>query len=63
MERAMAELAEFNKDQQVLERDILAIDFRLEDRTTVQLTEDAAARRKKAVEARAKEFKKMKEAI
>jgi cell division protein FtsQ len=63
MERAMAELADFNKDQQVLERDILAIDFRLEDRTTVQLTEDASARRKKAVEARAKEFKKMKEAI
>jgi cell division protein FtsQ len=63
MERAMAELAEFNKEQQVLERDILAVDFRLEDRMTVQLTPDAAARRKKAVEARAKEFKKMKEAI
>ena len=63
MERAMADLAEFNKEQQVLERDILAVDFRLEDRTTVQLTPDAAERRKKAVEARAKEFKKNKEAI
>jgi cell division protein FtsQ len=63
MDRAMAELAEFDKSQQVLERDILAVDLRLEDRTTVQLTADAAERRKKAVEARAKEFKKLKEAI
>jgi cell division protein FtsQ len=63
MDRAMAELAEFDNSQQVLERDILAIDLRLTDRTTVQLTADAAERRKKAVEARAKELKKLKEAI
>ena len=63
MDRAMAELAEFDNSQKVLERDILAIDLRLEDRTTVQLTVDAAERRKKAVEARAKELKKLKEAI
>jgi cell division protein FtsQ len=63
MDRAMAELAEFDNSHQVLERDILAIDLRLEDRTTVQLTADAAERRKKAVEARAKELKKLKEAI
>lgn len=63
MDRAMAELAEFDRTQQVLERDILAIDLRLADRTTVQLTPDAAERRKKAVEARAKELKKLKEAI
>lgn len=63
MERAMAELAAFDEAQQVLERDILAIDLRLADRTTVQLTPDAAERRKKAVEARAKELKKNKEAI
>lgn len=63
MDRAMAELAEFDNSQQVLERDILAIDLRLPDRTTVQLTADAAERRKKAVEARAKELKKLKEAI
>lgn len=63
MDRAMAELAEFDNSQQMLERDILAIDLRLPDRTTVQLTADAAERRKKAVEARAKELKKLKEAI
>jgi cell division protein FtsQ len=63
MDRAMAELDEFDRNQQVLERDILAIDLRLTDRTTVQLTADAAERRKKAVEARAKELKKLKEAI
>lgn len=63
MDRAMAELAEFDNSHRVLERDILAIDLRLEDRTTVQLTADAAERRKKAVEARAKELKKLKEAI
>lgn len=63
MDRAMAELAEFDGSHQVLERDILAIDLRLTDRTTVQLTADAAERRKKAVEARAKELKKLKEAI
>jgi cell division protein FtsQ len=59
----MAELDEFDGSQQVLERDILAIDLRLTDRMTVQLTPDAAQRRKKAVEARAKELKKNKEAI
>ena len=63
MDRAMAELAQFDREQQVLERDILAVDLRLEDRTTVQLTPDAVERRKKAVEARAKELKKLKEAI
>lgn len=63
MDRAMAELDEFDGSQQVLERDILAIDLRLTDRMTVQLTPDAAERRKKAVEARAKELKKNKEAI
>ena len=63
MDRAMAELADFDRSQQVLERDIVAIDLRLADRTTVQLTADAAERRKKAVEARAKELKKHKEAI
>jgi cell division protein FtsQ len=63
MDRAMAELADFEATHQVLERDILAIDLRLSDRTTVQLTADATERRKKAVEARAKELKKLKEAI
>jgi cell division protein FtsQ len=63
MERAMAALAELNRDQKILERDILAVDFRLQDRTTVQLTPDAVKRRQKALEARAKELKKAGQAI
>jgi cell division protein FtsQ len=63
MERAMADLAELNADHQLVERDIVAVDLRLEDRTTVQLTPDAAKRRTKAVEARTKELKKAGEAI
>jgi cell division protein FtsQ len=63
MERAMAALAELNRDHQLVERDIVAVDLRLEDRTTVQLTPDAAARRAKALEARAKALKKAGEAI
>ena len=63
MDRAMSELSEFDRTEQVLERDIVAIDLRLADRTTVQLTPDAVERRKQAVEARAKKLKKLKEAI
>ena len=59
IDRAMAELARFERENQVLERDILAVDFRLADRTTVQLTSAAAERREKAVQARAKELKKL----
>ena len=63
MERAMADLAALEKHNQVLDRDIVAVDLRLEDRTTVQLTADAVTRRQKAIEARAKELKKAGEAI
>lgn len=58
MERAMADLSRLDHDHQLLERDIVAVDLRLSDRTTVQLSPDAAVRRAKAVEARAKELKK-----
>jgi cell division protein FtsQ len=58
MERAMAELSKLDHEQQLLERDIVGVDFRLADRTTIQLSADAAERRAKAVEARAKELKK-----
>lgn len=58
MERAMADLSRLDHEQQLLERDIVAVDLRLSDRTTVQLSPDAAVRRAKAVEARAKELKK-----
>jgi cell division protein FtsQ len=63
MDRAMAELGGLNNDHQLIDRDIVAVDLRLADRTTVQLTPDAAARRAKAVEARAKALKKAGEEI
>ena len=42
----------------LLERDIAAVDLRLEDRTTVRLTEGALERRNAAVEQRTKDLKK-----
>ena len=63
MAKAMAVLAKFNDDQDLVERDIVAIDLRLEDRTTVQLSAAAAKRRQLAVEARAKAIKKEGEEI
>jgi cell division protein FtsQ len=59
MDRAMALLTSMESKQQVLERDIVSVDLRLTDRTTIQLTEEAAARRKVVVDARAKELKKL----
>lgn len=63
MERAMARLAMLNAEQQLFDRDIAAIDLRLEDRTTIQLTPGAAARRQAAVEARTKALKKEEQRI
>lgn len=57
--RAMHTLSTLEQDQQVLERDIETVDLRLPDRTTIQLTPDAAQRRDKAVAERAKMLKKM----
>ena len=45
-------------EQGLLERDIAAVDLRLEDRTTVRLTEGALERRNAAVEQRAKDLNK-----
>ncbi|MCD2176551.1 cell division protein FtsQ/DivIB [Rhizobium sp. C1] len=56
--RAMHALSTLEQDQQVLERDIQTVDLRLPDRTTIQLTADAAVRRDKAVADRAKMLKK-----
>jgi cell division protein FtsQ len=56
--RAMDMLATLEAEHSLLERDIAAVDLRLEDRTTIQLTEGALARRDAAVEKRAKELKK-----
>ncbi|MBL0374466.1 cell division protein FtsQ/DivIB [Rhizobium sp. KVB221] len=63
MARAMADLAKLNSEHQLVERDIVAVDLRLEDRVTVQLTADATKRRTDAVVARAKALKKAGEAI
>lgn len=61
--KALAVLARLEKEQGVLERDIAAVDLRLEDRTTIQLTAGAAERRGQALEARAKALKKAGEQI
>ncbi|AOF91468.1 cell division FtsQ family protein [Sinorhizobium sp. RAC02] len=56
--RAMDVLATLEAEQGLLERDVAAVDLRLEDRTTVRLTEGALERRNAAVEQRAKDLKK-----
>ncbi|THK34508.1 cell division protein FtsQ/DivIB [Ensifer sp. MPMI2T] len=55
--RAMKVLSEMEEKHQLLERDIAAVDLRLEDRTTVQLTPEAVARREVALKAREKMLK------
>ncbi|WP_317208195.1 cell division protein FtsQ/DivIB [Rhizobium halophilum] len=56
--KALAVLSRFEAQQGVLDRDIAAVDLRLSDRTTVQLTGGALDRRKEALEARTKALKK-----
>lgn len=56
--RAMDTLATLEAEESILERDIAAVDLRLEDRTTVRLTEGALERRNKMVEQRTKDLKK-----
>ncbi|KQV38480.1 MULTISPECIES: cell division protein FtsQ/DivIB [unclassified Rhizobium] len=58
LERAMEVLSTMEEGQQLLERDIAAVDLRLEDRTTIRLTPEAATRRQVAVDARTKLLKK-----
>ena len=57
LERAMEVLSTMDEGQKLLERDIAAVDLRLEDRTTIQLSAEAAARRDSLVEARNKQLK------
>ncbi|SER53992.1 cell division protein FtsQ [Rhizobium sp. NFR03] len=59
LDRAMQVLSTMEEGQQLLERDIAAVDLRLEDRTTIQLTPGAAERRQVALEARTKQLKKI----
>ncbi len=55
---ALALLSRLEKQQGVLERDIAAVDLRLGDRTTIQLTSAAVGRREQALETRTKALKK-----
>jgi cell division protein FtsQ len=49
IEQALATLAALDKDKKLLSRDIVAVDLRLSDRVTVQLSEAAAAARAEAL--------------
>ena len=52
IEQALETLARFDREKNLLSRDIVAVDLRLPDRLTVRLSEAAAERREEA-------FKKM----
>ncbi|WP_259144888.1 cell division protein FtsQ/DivIB [Rhizobium sp. BIGb0125] len=56
--KALHLLSRLDAEQQVMSRDIAAIDLRLSDRTTIQLTQAATERREAAVTAREKALKK-----
>jgi cell division protein FtsQ len=58
VDQALATLSKFNKNQDLLERDIAAVDLRLTDRTAIQLTPEAMVRRQAVLDARTKELKK-----
>lgn len=55
---ALARLTTLDKNENLLQRDIAAVDLRLDDRTAIELTPDAATRRQAAVDARNKALKK-----
>jgi len=56
-QKAVERLMAMDGQTQVLSRDIASIDLRLEDRTTIALTENAMLRRASALEAREKAIK------
>ncbi|MFT4184654.1 MAG: cell division protein FtsQ/DivIB [Rhizobium sp.] len=55
---ALARLTKLDRDQNLLQRDIAAVDLRLDDRTAIELTPDAVVRRQAALDARTKALKK-----
>jgi cell division protein FtsQ len=63
IDQSLALLSRFDEEQQVLSRDIAAIDMRLHDRVAVRLTPEAQERRIAAVEARRKALKKAEQNI
>lgn len=58
IDSALARLTKIDKDQSLLQRDIAAVDLRLDDRMAIELTPDAVVRRQAAVDARTKALKK-----
>jgi cell division protein FtsQ len=50
--RALDTLVKLDRDNKILSRDITAIDLRLMDRVTVQLSDEAAAARAEALKAK-----------
>lgn len=63
LDAALALLSRLQAEQQVLARDIAAIDLRLPDRTAIQLTPEAQVRRQVALEQRDKALKKAGQSI
>lgn len=58
VDQALATLSKLNKEQDLLARDIAAVDLRLADRTAIQLTPEAMARRQVVLDQRTKDLKK-----
>lgn len=56
--QALQRLSRLDAEQQVLSRDVAAVDLRLVDRTTIRLTAGAAERRQAALDARSKMLRK-----
>ena len=56
--QALEDLSVMERDRSILSREIVAIDLRLPDRVTVQLTQQAAERRDAEIKARDKALKK-----
>jgi cell division protein FtsQ len=57
VDAALARLTDFDGGREILDRDIEAVDLRLDDRVTVKLTEAAYERREEAIKERAKAIK------
>jgi cell division protein FtsQ len=60
---ALATLARMDREQELLSRDIAAVDLRLDDRIAIRLTPDALERRQAAWEERSEALKAMEQRI
>lgn len=59
LDQALTLLSRMQKEQRLLDRDIVAVDLRLDDRTAIQLSPGATERRQAALDARTKALKKL----